>query len=151
MDISDWLAMAGIGVSAATLAAVGFGAVWLQHQLENLRMKRAVFRRVVGNIQGILFDCQHFKDSHSFNESGIVAINEIRAAFPETGVQDAWSNWYATNDIESFGELVRQMSFACRLKQYQSMNMEQIANAFACSCVHHEFGGDSFVRQTDQT
>ena len=142
MDISDWLAAAGIGVSAGTLVSVGFGAVWLQHRLEDLRLKREVFRRVVGNIQGILFDCQRFKDSHSFNESGIIAVNEVRAAFPEIDVQNAWSRWYATNDIDSFAELIRQMSVACRLRQYQTMDLEQIAAAFACSCVPNEDGGD---------
>ena len=48
MDTSDWLATAGIGVSAATLVAVGFGAVWLQHRFENLRLKRDVFQAGCG-------------------------------------------------------------------------------------------------------
>ena len=135
MNASDLLAATGIGVSAATLAVVGFGAVWLQHHLENLRLKREVFRRVLGNVHGVLFDCQEFKDSHSFNEAGIIAINEVRAAFPEKDVHKAWSRWYSTDDIGDFVELIRAMSVACKLKHYQRMRPEQIGETFRCSCL----------------
>ncbi len=135
MSTSDWLVVAGIGVSAGTLVTVGFGAVWLQHYLEDLRLKREVFRRVVGNVHSILYDCQHFRNPHSFNESGIVAINQVRAAFKEATVQDAWRVWHATEDVEDFAKLVRAMSVACKLNQYRSMEPKTIADTFSCSCV----------------
>ena len=135
MSTSDWLAVVGIGVSAGTLATVGFGAIWLQHYLENLRLKREVFRRVVGNVHGILFDCQEFKDSHVFSEAGITAINEVRAAFNERDVHEAWLKWYESDTVIDFVELIHAMSSACKLKQYQKMNPEQIGETFKCSCV----------------
>lgn len=135
MNTSDWLAAAGIGASTATLAAVGFGAVWLQHNLENLRLKREVFRRVVGNAHGILFDCQDFKETHAFNEAGITAINEVRSAFPEKEVHRAWSQWYASNDIGDFVALIQAMSVACKLRQYQKMRPEQVGETIRCSCL----------------
>ncbi len=138
MNTSDWLAATGIGVSAATLVAVGFGAVWLQHYLEKLRLKREVFRRVVGNVHSILYDCQHFRNPHSFNESGIVAINQVRAAFDDDLVQVAWRDWHATEDIEDFAKLVSAMSVACKLNHYRSMEPQEIADAFSCSCVGNE-------------
>ena len=135
MSTSDWLAAAGIGVSAGTLVTVGFGAVWLQHYLENLRLKREVFRRVVGNVHGIIHDCQAFKDSHSFNEAGLIAVNEVRAAFDETDVLTAWSKWHSTTDPTEFAQLIKAMSAACKLKQYQNMEPREVADAFKCSCV----------------
>ena len=128
MNASDWLALAGIGISAATLAVVGFGAVWLQYYLENLRLKREVFRRVVGSIHGILYDCQVFKASHSFSESGIVAINEVRAVFRSRSVLSAWERWHSLtlsneDPNRSFVELIREMSGECRLKQYRIMSV----------------------------
>ena len=135
MNTSDWLAAAGVCVSAMTLATVGFGAIWLQHNLENLRLKRQVFRRVVGNAHGILFDCQDFKETHAFNEAGITAINEVRAAFPEKEVHSAWSQWYASNEIGDFVALIHEMSNACKLRQYQKMRPEQVGETIRCSCL----------------
>ncbi len=135
MNISDWLAIAGIGASTATLVAVGFGAVWLQHYLENLRLNREVFRRVVGNVHGIIHDCQDFRDSHSFNEAGLIAVNEVRAAYSEKDVLNAWSIWHSSGDPVDFAELIRAMSSACKLKQYRKMGPREIADAFKCSCV----------------
>ena len=140
MNTSDWLAATGIGVSATTLVAVGFGAVWLQHKLENLRVKREVFRRVVGSVHGILYDCRIFSDAHSFGERGIVAINEVRAVFTKRSVMRAWEEWYDTtlaneDNVEAFYLLVREMSAECRLFQYQTMPLEQIAQSIGCSCV----------------
>lgn len=147
MDISDWWAAAGIGVSAGTLVAVGFGAVWLQHYLENLRLKREVFRRVVGNIHSVVYDCRIFGGAHSFSESGMVAVNEIRAAFSEKHVLEAWRNWYrveegSSSSVQSLVELIRAMSVACKLKHYREMTDAEIVDTFACSCVRIEFGGD---------
>ncbi len=139
MSTSDWLAAAGIGVSAGTLVTVGFGAVWLQHKLENLRSKREVFRRVIGNVNGILYDCQHFRDPHSFNEAGIIAMNEVRVAFDEEDVHLAWYEWHSTQDIEDFAKLVSAMGVACKLNQYRKLDQKGIADAFACSCVPSEF------------
>ena len=143
MSTSDWLALAGIGVSAGTLVSVGFGAVWLQHYLENLRLKRAVFRRVVGNVHSVLYDCQFFGGTHSYSESGLVAVNEIRAVFSEREVLDAWNYWYLAGEDSDeanrlFVDLIRAMSVACKLTQYREMNLEEIADAFACSCVPSE-------------
>ena len=143
MNLSDWLMLAGIFVSALTLLLVGFGAVWLQHHLENLRLKRTVFRRVVGNIHAILYDCKIFGGSHSFSESGIIAVNEIRAVFKEKDVLDAWQKWYLSGDDPSEGnmllaEMIRAMSVACKLRQYQQMDTDQIADSFACSCIPSE-------------
>ena len=135
MNTSDWLAAVGVGISAITLVAVGFGAIWLQHNLENLRLKREVFRRVVGNAHGILFDCQDFKETHAFNEAGITAINEIRAAFPEKEVHSAWSQWYASNEIGDFVSLIHAMSIACKLRQYEKMRPEQVGETIRCSCL----------------
>ncbi|MYF79079.1 MAG: hypothetical protein F4034_07095 [Chloroflexi bacterium] len=135
MSTSDWLAAAGVVVSTSALLGVGFGAVWLQHRLENLRLKREVFRRVVGNVHGIIHDCQVFKDSHSFNEAGLIAINEVRATYSENDVLIAWSNWHASDDPIDFAELIRAMSAACKLKQYQNMDPREVADAFKCSCV----------------
>ena len=135
MDTSDWLAVAGIIVSAATLLVVGFGSVWLQNRLETLRLKREVFRRVVGNVHGIIHDCQVFKDSHSFSEAGLIAINEVRAAYSEKNVLVAWSKWHDSGDPTVFAELIQAMSAACKLNQYQNMGPREIADAFKCSCV----------------
>ncbi len=148
MSASDWLAVAGIGVSAGTLAAVGFGAVWLQHRLENLRLKREVFRRVIGNIHSVVFDCRIFGGAHAFSESGMVAVNEIRAAFSEREVLDAWRNWYRTEggssaSVQSLVELIRIMSVACKLRHYREMSDAEVVETFACSCVRREFGGDN--------
>ena len=139
MSTSDWLAIAGIGVSAGTLVAVGFGAVWLQHYLENLRLKREVFRRIVGNVDGILNDCSSFKSGHAFSDRGITAVNEVWAVFDETAVLNAWDRWHETNQNEDFAQLLRAMSDACRLKQYQELDIQEIMDAFGCSCVYqHE-------------
>ena len=143
VSVSDWLMLVGIAVSAGTLIAVGFGAVWLQHRLEDLRLKRDVFRRVVGNVHSVLYDCQVFGGSHSFSESGIIAVNEVRAVFSEPEVLEAWHNWYLKGEDSSEGnplfvELIRAMSIACKLKQYQFLELEEIADAFACSCIPSE-------------
>ena len=132
------MATAGIAVSAGTLASVGFGAVWLQHYLENLRLKREVFRRVVGNVHGILYDCQEFQESHSFNEAGIIAINEVRAAFNEGAVHEAWFKWNNSRTIDDFVELIQAMSAGCKLKHYESMCKDQVGESFACSCIPEE-------------
>ena len=142
MNTSDWLAAAGIGISTTTLVVVGFGAIWLQHRLENLRLKRDVFRRVVSNIHSVIYDCRVFEGSHEFSENGIVAVNEIRAAFDEQEVLDAWHKWFLTGD-ETQGnralvELIRAMSVACKLKHYQQMDLDEIADVFACSCIPSE-------------
>ena len=138
MNISDWLAIAGIGASTATLAAVGFGAVWLQHELEKLRSKRDVFRRVVGSINGIIHDCDIFSDSHTISDMGITAINEVRAIFDEESVLKAWNRWHVTNDEYDFVQLVHAMSVACKLKQYQKMDLSDMANAVGCACIPSE-------------
>ena len=135
MSTSDWLAAAGIGVSAGTLVTVSFGAVWLQHYLENLRLKREVIRRGIGSINGIIHDCDIFRDSHSISDLGITAINEVRAAFDEDAVLDAWNKWHDTNDAYDFVELVHAMSVACKLKQYQKMELRDMANAVGCACI----------------
>ena len=140
MNASDSLAASGIGVSAATLAVVGFGAVWLQHRLENLRLKRQVFRRIVGNVDGILNDCTSFKSGHAFSDPGITAVNEVWAVFDEPLVLDAWDRWHETNENEDFAKLLRVMSAACRLKQYQELDIEEIMNVFGCSCVYQQEG-----------
>ena len=158
MDMSNWLSVAGIGVSASTLAAVGFGAVWLQHNLETLRLKREVFRRVVGSVHSIVFDCQIFGGSHSFSESGIVAVNEIRAVFVEQEVLDAWRHWYfksrdssevSSEEILALAELIHAMSVACKLKHYQRMDPRETSATFACSCVRRVDRGDSHGVKTD--
>ena len=136
MSASDGLATAGIGVSAATLVAIGFGAVWLQHYLENLRLKRQIFRRIVGNVDGILNDCTTFKSGHAFSDRGITAVNEVWAVFDELPVLDAWDRWHETNENEDFAQLLRAMSAACRLKQYQELDIDEIMDAFGCSCVY---------------
>lgn len=135
MNTSDWLAATGIGVSAATLVAVGFGAVWLQHELEKLRTKRDVFRRVIGSINGIIHDCDVFSDSHSISDMGITAINEVRAVFDEDSVLKAWNRWHGSNAAYDFVELVHAMSVACKLKQYQEMELREMANAVGCACI----------------
>ena len=140
MNTSDWLALAGIGVSAGTLVSVGFGAVWLQHYLENLRLKRAVFRRIVGNVDGILNDCTSFKSGHTFSDRGITAVNEVWAVFNEQPVLEAWDRWHETNKNEDFAGLLREMSAACRLKQYQELDIDEIMDAFGCSCVYQQEG-----------
>ena len=129
------MAAAGIGVSAGTLVAVGFGAVWLQHYLEDLRLKREVFRRVVGNVHGILYDCQEFQESHSFNEAGIIAVNEVRATFNEKAVHEAWLKWNNNRAIDDFVELIQAMSVACKLRHYERMDKDRVGESFACSCV----------------
>lgn len=135
MNTSDWLAAAGIGVSATTLVVVGFGAVWLQHKLENLRLKRGVFRRVVGSINGIIHDCDIFRESHSISDMGITAINEVRAVYDEEAVLNAWNRWHVTKDPYDFVKLVHAMSVACKLKHYQKMALREMANAVGCACL----------------
>ena len=135
MGLSEWLMLANIIVSAVVIGVVGFGVYWLQNRKEDLRLKRDVFRRVVGNIHGILYDCRFFQESHSFSESGIVAINEVRATFPEEAVQAAWKRWNETEENSDFVNLIREMSIACNLKQYKDIDWEDIGNAFACSCI----------------
>ena len=137
---SEWLTVVQICVSAGMLVFVGFGAVWLQSRLENLRLKQDVFRRVVGNVHGVLYDCRVFKDSHTYSESGIIAINEVRSVFNERAVLDAWKAWHRVSNNESsgyleFAKLIRAMSEACKLKHYQEMELGEIADAFTCSCI----------------
>lgn len=135
MGVSEWLMLANIVVSFVVISIVGFGVYWLQNRKEDLRLKRDVFRRVVGNIHGILYDCRFFQESHSFSESGIVAINEVRATFPEKAVQNAWKRWHESNDKSDFVDLIHEMSIACKLEHYQDIDLENIADAFACSCI----------------
>ena len=127
--------VAGIFVSASTLVAVGFGAVWLQRRLENLRQKREVFRRVIGSVNGIIHDCDIFRESHSIGDMGITAINEVRAVFHEKAVLDNWNTWHGSNNPRDFAKLVQAMSVACKLKQYQKMELREMANAVGCACL----------------
>ena len=129
-------------ILAATLLIVGFGTaswtIYIQNRIETLRLKRDVFRRVIGSVNGIIHDCDIFRNSHSISDSGITAINEVRAVFDEEPVLNAWNKWHETNDAHDFVQLVHAMSVACKLKQYQKMSLRDMANAVGCACIPSE-------------